>query len=128
MSDEVNRSNPGKTGRREHPMQPVVWDGKGTIRFQENPIVRYLLDEASAKGIDLNHLARVWSAGMPWTKGDWEQFAQLIGYSVSGWGSLSYVRHATYAEAKARAAALRKIHPTDPATGGPEVTSPLRRV
>lgn len=62
----------------KHPMQKIV-DG----RFVKNAIVEYLLDNG---GIDLNQLAV-----LPFDDEDREQFAQLIGYSVSGYGSLSYV-------------------------------------
>lgn len=66
-----------------HPMQPVVLDATGVVRFKGNEIVRVLLDEG---GIDLNKIAmRKFSAE------DREQFAQLIGYSVSGYHELSYV-------------------------------------
>lgn len=110
--------------KKKHPMQPVVWDGAGVIRFQGNPIVRYLLDEASAKGIDLNHLAR--QSGF--SRHDWEHFAQLIGYSVSGWGSLNYVSDEAYARAEEKCDALREKHPSDPKKDGPETRSPLQRV
>lgn len=95
-------------------MQPVVWDGAGVLRFQENPIVRYLLDEATAKGLDLNFLHRQ-SKAQRWEKSDWEQFVQLIGYSISGFGELSYVTDRTYGKAEAKAESLLKRHPTDPA-------------
>jgi len=65
-----------------HPIQPVVTDANGTMRFKENKIVRYLLD---AGGIDMNKLAI-----MPFDQNDREQFAQLIGYSLSGFSELSY--------------------------------------
>jgi hypothetical protein len=73
---------------RATPMQPLVVDHVGTIRFKENAIVRYLLDNG---GIDMNQLARVDS-----TDADREQFAQLIGYSVSGYGELHYVSDESY--------------------------------
>ena len=70
----------------KHPMQTIVLDN-GTPRFQENKIVRYLLDIVRHKGIcDMNQLAI-----LPFDNGDREQFAQLIGYSVSGFLELSYV-------------------------------------
>ena len=75
----------------EHPMQPIVWDGDGVIRFKANSIVRYILDNGS---IDLNRIAT-----MNFDREDREQFAQLIGYSVSGFGDLSYVRRTTLAKA-----------------------------
>lgn len=62
----------------KHPMQKIE-----NGRFVANEVVRYLLDHG---GIDLNDIAR---KGFP--PEDEEQFAQLIGYSVSGFGSLSYV-------------------------------------
>jgi hypothetical protein len=45
-------------------------------------------------------------AAMPFKKGDREQFAQLIGYSVSGFGDLSCARKKTVQKADAKAAAL----------------------
>ncbi len=65
-----------------HPMQPVVWDGDGILRFKKNAIVRFLLDWG---GYDLNRLAV-----MNFSDDDRTQFAQLIGYSVSGAGDLDY--------------------------------------
>jgi hypothetical protein len=67
------------------PLQPIEFDDTGeVIRFRENKIVRYLLD---AGPFDLNHLACVPGFSVE----DEVQFAQLIGYSVSGFGELSYV-------------------------------------
>lgn len=65
----------------KHPMQPLYRDAD-VVRFKENKIVRFLLD---AGPFDLNQLAR-----MPFDAEDHEQLAQLIGYSVSGFGELSY--------------------------------------
>ncbi len=65
-----------------HPMQPVVRDKTGVLRFQANAIARYLLDHG---GIDLNRLAL-----LDFTDDDRMQFAQLIGYSVSGYSELDY--------------------------------------
>ncbi len=113
MPDERTPSPPDRKGK-PHPMQAVEWDGKGVIRFRANPIVRYLLDEAGAKGLDLNHLARV-SERMGWTREDHEHFAQLIGYSISGWGELSYVTDRAWGIAQERREALLARHPTDPA-------------
>jgi hypothetical protein len=75
----------------KHPMQPLLQDKHGTVRFKENKIVQYLLDNG---GINLNHLARG-----EFSQEDWEQFAQLIGYSVSGFGDLSYAHPNTVAAA-----------------------------
>lgn len=76
----------------DHPMQPVELDGHGVARFRANQIVEYLLDEG---GLDLNMLAR---HGFP--NEDWEQFYQLIGYSVSGYGDLSQVSDGSIRQAE----------------------------
>ncbi len=96
--------------KQPYPLQPVVWDGKGVVRFQANPIVRYLLDHG---GLDLNDLTML-SDGEGWTKRDWEHFAQLHGYSVSGWGGLSYVKDDTYLAAQEACRKLLKKHPKQP--------------
>lgn len=79
-------------------MQKVVWD-EDVIRFRENPLVRYLLD---AGPFSLNTLASL--PGI--STADREQFAQLIGYSVSGFGDLSYTQDKTVAKADKRASKL----------------------
>ncbi len=65
------------------PIQPVY---KG--RFIPNRIVSHLLDSGT---IDLNDLAM-----MDFSDKEREQFAQLIGYSVNGFGSLNYIQDETY--------------------------------
>ncbi len=66
----------------KHPIQPDSIED-GVLRFKRNKIVEFLLD---AGPFDMNQLAH-----MPFSDEDRVQFAQLIGYSVSGWGTLSYV-------------------------------------
>jgi hypothetical protein len=85
-----------KTKEPHHPIQPLYKDKNGTIRFKENKIVRYLLDVATEKGVcDLNRLAC-----MSFDKEERQQFAQLIGYSLSGYSELSsYVTDKAYATA-----------------------------
>lgn len=78
----------------KHPMQPVVMDKSGVARFKSNPIVRHLLDHG---GIDLNKIAM-----LGFDREDHSQFAQLIGYSVSGFGDLGYCDRAVLAEADAQ--------------------------
>lgn len=68
----------------EHPIQPVMRDQHGVVRFKANAIVEHLLEHG---GIDMNAIAR-----LPFDNRDREQFAQLIGYSVSGFGELGYAR------------------------------------
>ena len=79
-----------------NPIQPLGADDQGVIRFKANAIVRHLLDHGD---IDLNKLAT-----LGFSAEDWEQFAQLIGYSLSGFGDLSYVRPETFAVAAKMAA------------------------
>lgn len=82
-----------------NPMQPLVKDQHGTVRFKGNAIVEYLLECARVgKSADLNHIAR-----LDFTQDDRCQFAQLIGYSLSGYHELSYVsdEHAMEASAEA---------------------------
>lgn len=82
-----------------HPIQPLVRDERGCLRFKENKIVSYILDwcasknghvgyntDTSGKAPDLNTLA-----AMDFSKEDWQQLAQITGYSLSGYGSLGYV-------------------------------------
>ena len=66
-----------------HPVQPLVVDDQGVVRFHANAIVRYLLD---AGPFDMNHLGI-----KGFSREDREQFAQLIGYSHSGASDLSYM-------------------------------------
>ena len=75
----------------DHPIQPLYSDESGTTRFKHNAIVCFLLD---AGPFDMNQLAV-----MEFSREDREQFAQLIGYSLSGFGELSYVRDKTYRRA-----------------------------
>lgn len=74
-----------------HPIQPLEADKQHSFRFKENKIVKHLLDHG---GIDMNALAM-----LDFSVEDREQFAQLIGYSLAGFGELSYVRADTYAVA-----------------------------
>lgn len=77
-----------KRGKAKHPVQPLITDEHGITRFKKNKIVRFLLD---AGPFDLNNIAM-----MQFSAEDHEQLAQLIGYSLSGFGELSYVSDRTY--------------------------------
>ncbi|EHN8852274.1 hypothetical protein KY275_16880 [Enterobacter hormaechei] len=80
------------------PMQPLVIDAHGRLRFKENQIVRTLLDYATEHGYGLNEIARE-----EFDAEDQMQLAQLIGYSLSGYGTLSYVTDESYERAAAAA-------------------------
>mgnify|MGYP007127200955 CR=1 FL=1 len=85
------------------PMQPLVIDAHGTLRFKENLIVRKLLDYATEHGYGLNEMARE-----EFDAEDQMQLAQLIGYSLSGYGTLSYVTDESY-ECAAAAAPQQEV-------------------
>ena len=70
-----------------HPAQPVYLDDEGVLRFRHNRIVAFLMETSRFNHNDL--------AELPFSVEDREQFAQLIGYSVSGFAELPYVRDAT---------------------------------
>jgi len=72
-------------------MQPIVVAKDGAIRFLENRIIRDLLETSS---LCLNKIAV-----RDYTDDERMQLAQLIGYSVSGYGELSYVSDESYSKA-----------------------------
>lgn len=84
--------------QRSIPMQPVVMVD-GVARFKENRIVGRLLENSRQHGYGLNEAAMG-----DYTDEERMQLAQLIGYSVSGYGSLSYVTDESYEAAAALAA------------------------
>lgn len=90
--------------RAPQPMQPIVLAADNVVRFQANLLVKYLLEWASARGCSLNELALL--PGIP--PEDHEQLAQLIGYSVSGFGDLSYTSPSTMRRADRAAAKILK--------------------
>jgi hypothetical protein len=67
----------------KHPMQPLVKDADGRVRFKRNALVEYLLDNG---GLNMNDLAM-----QKFPSEDRQQIAQLIGYSIDGYMDLSYV-------------------------------------
>ena len=79
-----------------HPIQPFIRDKLKVRRFKENAIVQFLLNEGPW---DMNSLAK-----KDFSAEDREQFAQLIGYSVSGFADLSYVSSATWRRVSRRGA------------------------
>ena len=85
-----------KQRRRRHPVQPLIKAKDGVIRFKKNAIVEFLLERG---GFDMNDIAC-----MTFPNEDREQFAQLIGYSLSGFSELSYVSRKTYREAETQLA------------------------
>ena len=80
----------------EEPMQPVGLDPFGTHRFLENRIVTDLLKTSEC--MNMNTIAEAALDG-DYSDAERRQFAQLIGYSVDGYSSLSYVNDASYERA-----------------------------
>lgn len=79
----------------KRPIQPLYLDKDGRPRFLSNKIVEHLLGLCQEHGLcDMNKLAMI-----DFSQDDREQFAQLIGYSLDGFGELSYVGDETYSAA-----------------------------
>ena len=89
--------------KKRFPLQPIYIDEHGIVRFRPNKIVAFLMHWARSRGMDLNKLCDM---GTLFDARDWEQFSQLTGYSVSGWGDLSYVSRDSISRADDRAEKL----------------------
>lgn len=83
--------------KHKFPNQPIETDEVGTERFVKNRIVDWLLN---AGPFDLNAVC-IQGHINGWTDEEHAQFAQLTGYSVSGWGTLSYVSDEKYESVEA---------------------------
>ena len=82
-------------------MQPICIASDGVIRFKQNRMVNDLYEFSQPRGFGLNEMAR-----RDYTQEERMQFAQLIGYSVSGYGGLSYASLESAEKADAIAASL----------------------
>jgi len=83
----------------KHPMQPIGLDDGDVPRFKANAIVKWLFDTDK---INLNEI--VYKEGF--SPEDLAQFWQLLGYSVSGYGDLSFIPQEITDEADRIAAEL----------------------
>jgi hypothetical protein len=107
-----------KKGYQPQPMQSIVQDAHGVLRFRENAIARMLLDRDTERGRVCPDFPARSDGGLNWiamrefSQEDQEQFAQLIGYSISGYHELSYVSDKSASQASARA------HEILPGAGG----------
>lgn len=72
---------PQATEHPVHPFQPPVLDGFNRVCFRPNEVVRHLLKTGP---LGLNDLVQREEATQP----NWQQMAQLIGYSLDGFASL----------------------------------------
>ncbi len=84
LLEKSQQANP----THKHPVQPLEYSKNSILRFKENKIVTYLLDKGP---FDMNHLAVQGFGG-----DDYEQLAQLIGYSLDGFSTLSYATNEIY--------------------------------
>lgn len=98
-----------------HPVQPLIDDPHGVRRFKLNAIVQRLMEFARQRGCGMNELAE-----MQFSDEDRVQFAQLIGYSLQGFGELSYVSDETYQRA------VNGEQATDPCRDGCVVEKAVR--
>lgn len=78
------------------PMQPIQLDARGVARFAKNRIVDDLLEFATTRGFGLNQIALG-----DYSDDEHMQLAQVIGYSVSGYGDLSYASEESVQKADA---------------------------
>jgi hypothetical protein len=79
----------------KHSIQSTEIDKRGVLRFKRNEIVCFLLEHGRTSGIDMNTIAC-----KEFSQEDREQFAQLIGYSLSGFSDLSYATNETVCAAR----------------------------
>lgn len=82
----------------KHPMQPMEFDRDGVLRFKKNAIIDWLFNTGR---LDLNLIAAT-----EFSDEDQRQLAQLLGYSVSGYGDLSYVSRKHISDVDALAAEI----------------------
>jgi hypothetical protein len=89
-----------------HPMQPVVLAEDNVIRFRPNRLVQWMLAQGErGERFDINRIVAE-SQRRGYEPDEIEQFWQLVGYSVSGFGGLSDVRPETAEAADELAAPL----------------------
>lgn len=82
-------------------MQSIIMTEDGKLRFRENQIISFLVELAFENGFSLSKIA-----AMDFSDEDRMQLAQLMGYSVAGYGMLSYVSDESYAKALEMAKAV----------------------
>ena len=85
----MNQDVAGRTAPAHHPIQPLERDENGTLRFRANAIVRYLFNTGPVNASELRRI--------PFSREDWEQFYQQLGFSLE---------HAPVSEETRRAAKI----------------------
>lgn len=84
-------------------MRKIEIDPDGQPRFQRNAIVSWLVH---TDRVDLNEII----ATHAWPIKDQEEFWQMLGYSVSAFGNLTFVRPKTTKKADRRTRKLLRKH------------------
>lgn len=95
----------------KNPIQPLVTDTHGVVRFKRNSIVSRLFEHGMKTGLGMNEIHQE----SQHSQDDRIQFAQLIGYSVSGFSELSYVDDATWARVCEMRNQFDGLPPAEPA-------------
>ena len=85
-------------------MQPIAPDSHGVARFRENDVIRWLVD---VKGVNLNEVSRV-AQTEEFDRYDVAQFWQMLGYSVSGYGDISFIPKSVVEKADSKVEEMRK--------------------
>lgn len=86
----------------KHPRQPIGYAEDNIIRFKPNGIIRWMLEQGGqGKKFNLNDIAM-----QSFSVEDRVQFWQMLGYSVSGFGDLSFVPEEEVTACDAEAAAI----------------------
>lgn len=91
----------------KHPMQPIVRDEEGRLRFKANNIITYFAWHGI---IDINDIKSLDFSRYGVTDEDRMQLAQLLGYTVDGYCELSYVSDESCNKANE---AISKMETTD---------------
>jgi len=86
--------------KNKHPMQPIFLDEQGVARFKENPIIRFLLNEAHA------NISHVVNSGF--SQEDIDQFTQLLGCSVCAFGDYGFASKKAVKKADKKARKLNE--------------------
>lgn len=97
---EAARDDGAPSENPPHPMQPVVMGHNGRERFKMNHIICWLFESGR---MSLND-----TAALPVPVEDHMQLAQLLGYSIQGYGELSYVTDESYDAAVVAAEKLKR--------------------
>lgn len=87
-----------KNKRAKHPIQLLVYDRHGVIRFKENKIVQFVLAHSRVNMIDI-------AINPMFSHEDRIQFEQLLGCSLSYYGDLEEATDKDYKKAE-----KQKVH------------------